>query len=101
MGGGIALAFAIKHLSYVSGLILIAPAGLTDSEILSNIEKLSIPTLIFWGERDRVFPLKTSNKIVQKIPHAKLVICPKARHPCYLDTPDLFHKHIIDFLSSL
>ena len=101
MGGGIVLAFAVKYPEYINGLVLIAPAGLNDAKILDNLEKLDMPALIFWGERDRVFPLKTSNILIERLQKAKLVICPKARHPCYLDTPEIFHKQLIEFLDSL
>ena len=101
MGGGIALAFSIKYVDYVAGLVLVAPAGLNDNIILDNLKELKILVLLFWGERDRVFPLKMSSALTNQLPHVNLVICPKARHPCYLDTPELFHKQLLDFLNSL
>ena len=101
MGGGIVLSFSIKYTSYVTGLVLIAPAGLNDDVILDNLKKLKMSVLLFWGERDRVFPLKMSSILTNQLSNINLVVCPKARHPYYLDTPDLFHKQLLNFLNSL
>ncbi|MCD6483730.1 MAG: alpha/beta fold hydrolase [Candidatus Odinarchaeota archaeon] len=46
MGGGIVLSFSIKYTSYVTGLVLIAPARLNDDVILDNL-KLNMPVLLF------------------------------------------------------
>ena len=32
---------------------------------------------------------------------AEVLILPKAKHPAYLDQPDLFHKALLKFLASL
>ena len=101
MGGGIVLSFSIKYTSYVTGLVLIAPAGLNDDVILDNLKKLNMPVLLFCGEQDRVFSLKMSSILTNQLPIVNLVVCPKARHPCYLDTPDLFHEQLLKFLNSL
>jgi len=99
MGGGIALAFATLYQSKLIALILISPAGLKDDKIIGSLDKISIPVLIFWGEKDRVFPVDMAQYLKNKIERSELVICPNARHPCYLDTSDLFHEKLIQFLN--
>ncbi len=99
MGGGIALAFAVNYSSRLNALVLIAPAGLNDERIIESLDKISIPVLVFWGEKDRIFPLDMAYYLKEKIKQSELVICPKAKHPCYLDTPDLFHNKLIKFLN--
>lgn len=101
MGGGIALAFTILYQERVRGLILIAPAGLNDEEIISNLDRIKVPTLIFWGENDKVFPIELANYLNSKLNCSKLIICPRARHPCYLDTPELFNNKLIEFLNEV
>jgi len=101
MGGGIALSFAIKYIERILGLILIAPAGLNDPLITNNLHKINAPTLIFWGENDSVFPVSMGKELKDKIANSRFVLCSKARHPCYLDTPDIFHKNVLEFLRSI
>ncbi len=100
MGGGVALTYAIKY-NALKGLILIAPAGLNDPFIVQNIEKINSPCLIFWGDKDRVFPVTQGYKLREKLKNSKLVICPGARHPCYLDKPKLFHSELKKFLQEI
>ncbi|MGQ4891050.1 MAG: alpha/beta fold hydrolase [Candidatus Njordarchaeia archaeon] len=100
MGGGVALRYAIEF-NNVSGLVLIAPAGLNDEYIVENLSKIRAPTLIFWGTKDRVFPIKMSSILTEKLVEAKMVICEEARHPCYLDKPDLFHDELLKFIKQV
>lgn len=101
MGGGIALSFAIRFPEYLLGLVLIAPAGLSDPKISGSISSISVPVLIIWGDKDDVFPVSEAYKLNKKIPNSTLVICSNARHPCYLDTPEIFHEALLDFLMEI
>ncbi len=101
MGGGIALAFGILYPYRLVGMALIAPAGLNDERVIESLNKLEMPIIIFWGENDRVFPLDKAYYLKNRLKNAELVICPKARHPCYLDIPDLFHKKLLNFLNKI
>ena len=101
MGGGIALAYAISF-DELSGLVLIAPAGLNDPQIVENLSEISeTPTLIFWGDKDRVFPVSMSEILTDKLSKSRLVICEGAPHPCYLKATEKFHIELRDFLESL
>lgn len=101
MGGGIALSFAILYQSRLIALILISPAGLRDERITRELDKIRVPVLVFWGENDRVFPINMAQYLMNRIRGSELIICPNARHPCYLDAPDLFHKELIKFLGKV
>lgn len=101
MGGGIALSFAILYQSRLIALILISPAGLRDKRITRELDKIRVPVLVFWGENDRVFPINMAQYLMNRIRGSELIICPNARHPCYLDAPDLFHKELIKFLGKV
>ncbi len=101
MGGGIALSYAVKYGDKLTGLVLIAPAGLDDPEIINNLTKISVPVLIFWGENDKIFPVEMGKNLAKKLRNSEFVICPKARHPCYLDCPELFHEKLIAFVKSV
>ncbi len=101
MGGGIALSYAINF-NNLRGLVLIAPAGLNDPEIVENLDKISdIPTLVVWGDKDRVFPLSMSKILTEKLERSSLVVCKNAPHPCYLRATEQFHAELKSFLDSL
>ncbi len=101
MGGGVALHYAINHQEKLDGLILIAPSGLNDPYILENLGNIKVPTLVFWGEKDNIFPVELSEKLTDSIKNVRFILCKNAGHPCYLYTPQLFHKEIIKFVQEL
>jgi len=101
MGGRYALSFAIKYPKNVSGLVLIAPAGLNDEKIKTGLSRIDVPVLIFWGDKDRVFPVEMGYVLKEKLKNSKLVICKGAPHPCYLKATDTFNKELLEFVKSL
>jgi len=67
-----------------------------DLEML--LEKIKILTLILWGKKDDVLPLKDAYKIKEKIKNSKLQIIPKARHSPHRETPEELAEIIINFV---
>ncbi len=60
-----------------------------------------MPTLIFWGEGDRLLPLKHGERLGRALPGSRLVVLEDASHPCYLDQPLDFHRELLHFLRGL
>ena len=50
------------------------------SDISLNLNKISVPTLIIWGENDRILPLKDGEKMHELIKNSTLKIIKGARH---------------------
>ena len=46
-------------------------------------------------------PISQADVLAREIPKTRKLIIEGARHPCYLDNPDLFHREMISFLKSL
>jgi len=64
------------------------------------LEKIKIPTLILWGKRDDVLPLKDAYRIKEKIRDSELKIIPKARHSPHREAPEELAENIIQFIKS-
>lgn len=60
---------------------------------------INAPTLMIYGENDKVTPLKEANKINKKIKNSKLIVMPDAGHFCYLDRPKYFNLILNAFLN--
>lgn len=60
--------------------------------------KMTIPTLLLWGERDAETPLTDAKIFHDKLPDSKLVVIPDAGHFTYLDQPDAVMREIETFL---
>lgn len=64
----------------------------------SIYKKISVPTLLIYGEEDLITPIEVGKKISKIINHAKLKIIPQATHLAHKEHPDIFIKHIKDEL---
>jgi pimeloyl-ACP methyl ester carboxylesterase len=73
-------------------------AGLTRL-LLKDLEKISVPTLIFWGRQDRIIPVSQAKIVAAGIPSAKLIVFDKCGHMPMFEYPDAFNKFVLDFLS--
>ncbi len=60
------------------------------------LRRLSTPTLLIWGERDRLVPL--NREAIQFLPNATLKLL-DAGHVMYMEQKDAFDKAVKDFIS--
>jgi hypothetical protein len=58
------------------------------------LSAIKIPTLVIWGEKDAVTPLKEGKLIAKSIPNAKLSVIKNAGHFRLLEKPEEFIKLI-------
>jgi pimeloyl-ACP methyl ester carboxylesterase len=80
---------------------LITPRGFRTSMRLSaeDLRRLTVPTLMIWGERDPVVPLVQARVVAAQIPHARLEALP-AGHVPQLGNPDRVAALLGDFVSA-
>ncbi|KAK6923389.1 Alpha/beta hydrolase fold-1 [Dillenia turbinata] len=66
---------------------------------LSDLPKITQPTLILWGEHDRVFPLELAHRLQRHVgDNAQLVIIKDAGHALNAEKPKELYKYIKSFL---
>ena len=63
-----------------------------------RIGEISHPTLILWGEEDRVFPIRVGEELQRTIKGSALARIPKAGHIPQWERPDVANTAMIDFL---
>jgi pimeloyl-ACP methyl ester carboxylesterase len=64
----------------------------------SRLSKVSRPTLILWGQYDRLFPLAVGRDLQAAIPGATFEVIPDAGHMPQWEQPDLVNHRILSFL---
>ncbi len=62
---------------------------------------LDVPALVIVGEDDKVTPPNVAEDMVQRLPHARLAVIPKAGHLSNLEDPDAFNSELRSFLETL
>ena len=68
--------------------------------ILASLPQISQPTLIIWGEFDRIIPVKHADIAAANLPNSQLAIFPNCGHHPYLEYPDKFDRLVLEFLRS-
>jgi len=89
MSGSVAFPLLQRKPALVSGFIGFEPAGSAASPV---------PALVVWGDRDAVFPVSLAEPLAASFERGAVAILAGARHPCYLDDPDGFHRAVLKFL---
>ena len=83
-------------------------AGMVDEPIYDKLDKILMPTLVFFGENDNLIPnrylnpgktVKIAKDGASRIKDAKLVMVPKAGHFMMFEKPQVFNQEVITFLA--
>jgi len=64
------------------------------------VPQLTVPTLLLWGQVDRVIPLSWGEQIAPLNPLLTFQIIPEAGHCAYDDEPPLMNRRILDWLAT-
>ncbi|CAA0841811.1 alpha/beta-Hydrolases superfamily protein [Striga hermonthica] len=67
---------------------------------LSDLPKITQPTLIIWGEHDQIFPLELAHRLVRHLGNnAELVVLKNAGHAINMEKTKEFYRHLKSFLA--
>ena len=70
---------------------------LKDWHFRDQLKNIKTPTLITFGEHESM-PLVTGKKMAELIPNSKFVTTPNGGHHHMVDNPDVYYKHLADFI---
>ena len=59
-----------------------------------RLERISVPTLIIWGERDRLVPLRDADVFEELIPDARKIVYADTGHVSMLERPARFNQDV-------
>ena len=76
---------------------LVSPFGQREV-LVDRLSSLKIPTLVVWGERDRVFPDSQARGAVDRFPKGSLALIPNCGHMPHVECPDRFLAALEGFL---
>ena len=71
---------------------------LWDSGFARRIGEITHPTLVLWGEEDRVFPIAVGEELHQTIQGSRFIRIPKAGHIPQWERPDVVNQALIIFI---
>ena len=59
---------------------------------------LAIPTMIVWGEQDKLIPLSFGQRFAQEILGARLEVIPRSGHVPQVESSERFNELLLSFL---
>ncbi len=66
--------------------------------LLDELSRLTVPTLIAWGERDRILPVPQARAALARLPNGSIEIIPDCGHLPHVEWPDRFVRALDGFL---
>lgn len=64
----------------------------------NRVAAIQSPTLVVWGEADPMISREGAAGLVERIPHARLVVVPGAGHVAFLEKTEEVTRIVLDFL---
>ncbi len=69
--------------------------------IVTNLPKITLPTLIVWGKQDRIIPIAHAHIAAKHLPNAEQpLLLDRCGHYPHLEHPAQFNQAVLDFVSS-
>jgi pimeloyl-ACP methyl ester carboxylesterase len=96
MSGRFSFPYVLAHPEKVAGFVPVAPAGAV--EYAGRLRGSPVAALVVWGDQDSVFPSSQAKPLAEAFIDARVLLLRGAKHPAYLDQPDLFHRELVEFV---
>lgn len=75
--------------------------GQRESEIvLDELHRLNMPTLVLWGDRDLIFPVRHGRSAVAHLPRGRLEVLPGCGHTAQVEQPERVAAALSSFLQT-
>lgn len=78
----------------------IAGLALALEDFSNDLPKVTAPTLLLWGARDEIAPLRNGRALAAMLPHAQLEVFESSGHTPMDDVPAEFNARVVQFLGS-
>jgi pimeloyl-ACP methyl ester carboxylesterase len=68
-------------------------------KLTRRLHRIDVPTLLLWGESDGIVKPAYGRAYAERIPGARFEVIAKAGHVPQLEQPEVFVKHVADFIA--
>ncbi len=94
--------FFLRHKDYVraKGIMRETLKLVIAEDLLPELPQIKSKTLIVWGEKDNMVPLKAAHIFKENIPNSELKIFPRVKHSPHREIPEDLAKTIDNFLKN-
>jgi pimeloyl-ACP methyl ester carboxylesterase len=68
-------------------------------ELMGQLGNITAPTLVVWGQQDRIIPVAHARVAAEMIPNARVEIYDHCGHMPQFEYPEKFNRLVLDFLA--
>lgn len=86
---------------YKAGQLKKTFVNIINYDLEDKLSEINLPTLIIWGENDRIVSYSDALKLNKLVTGSKLVGVKNATHKLPYEQPEIFASEVISFLNSL
>jgi len=65
--------------------------------VKTMLAELTLPTLLLWGQEDRVIPVKTAQDLASLSPNLELQVLPEVGHCLFDEQPEIFNRLVLNW----
>ena len=78
----------------------VSPLGIKPAiNLTPRLGELTVPTIVFWGSEDRIFPLAHGQRAAGLIPGGQLRVFEQCGHWPHLEMSQAFNRELMEFLA--
>jgi len=90
----------IRHHDYVKadGTMKETLRKVCAEDLLPILSQINIRTLVVWGDKDKMVPVKYAHIFKENIKNSELIILPRIGHSPHLEVPGVLAEIILEFL---
>ncbi len=75
--------------------------NIVPEELVTSMEKIRVPTVLIWGEKDIITPLSIAARMKDIIPNTQLIVLPQGDHGVAYKNPRAFTAALLPWLATL
>lgn len=75
-------------------------SAINGGDPMVDLKKITVPTLIFWGEKDSIFHREDQDMLLKILPNASLKAYPETGHALHWEEPAKFTSDLLAFIRS-
>lgn len=72
--------------------------NIISENVSNNLPFIRVPTIIIWGDKDALTPLRHAEIISKKIENSKLIVVKEAKHALQISSPEILSEKILENL---
>ena len=84
-----------------NGILKSTFKNIIKEQLIEYMKKIRVPTLLLWGEKDKLVPLGIARQMQKLLVNSKLEIVPGKGHMFIYREPEVSVKCVIDYLKTL